>query len=111
MSRHRRRLGIRARVVASFLVLLITAELVSVAVLAQIGDNRMNEQVDRDLISSADDLRVRLGHAESTIGQAGAPALSSVFDDYLRARPARGDQAYLAFVDGQPFASSAGAPT
>lgn len=106
----RRRFGIRARVVASFLVLLVTAELASIAVLRQVGSNRIEEQANRDLITAADDLRVRLEQVQSTLGRPDGPTLSSIFDDFLRARPARGDQAYLAFIGDRPFAMSAGAP-
>jgi two-component system OmpR family sensor kinase len=110
VTTRRRRFGIRARVVATFLVLLITAELVSIAALYQIGANRLEQQVNRDLDIAADDLRVRLESVDATIGQAGGPTLGSVLDEYLRARPARADQAYLTFVGGSPFASSAGTP-
>lgn len=106
----RRHLGIRARVVATFLVLLVTAELVSVVVLHQVGTNRLDQQVDRDLSVAVEDLRVRLEPVAATVDRPGGPTLGSVLDDFLRARPARGDQAYLAFVGERPFAASAGTP-
>ena len=103
-----RRLGIRARVVASFVTLLAIAVLVSIGVLQQVGSRRIDAQVTQDLSTAAADLRARLGQDASTLGRPGGPTLTSVFDDYLRARPARGDQAFLAIVDGRPFATSAG---
>jgi signal transduction histidine kinase len=106
--RPRRRLGIRGRVVASFVVLLALAVLVSIGVLRQVGRNRIDAQVSRDLDTAAADLRVRLQQVQPTLGRPGGPTLAGVFDDYLRARPARGDQAYLAFVGGKAFAASAG---
>ncbi len=108
MAPGRRRLGIRGRVVASFLVLLVGAELVSVLVLHRVGTARMEDRADRDLAVAAEALRERLGPAEGT--PTDDASLGAVFDAYLRARPARADQAYLAIVDGRPFASSAGAP-
>ncbi len=111
MTRARRRLGIRARVVASFLVLLVTAELVSILVLHQVGTSRIDDQADRDLVVAVDDLRARLDALPVAVGTPGGPTLATVFDDYLGARPGRGDAAYLAFVGGRPYAASSGAPT
>jgi two-component system OmpR family sensor kinase len=111
MARTRRRLGIRARVVASFLVLLVSAEVVSIVVLHQVGTSRIDDQADRDLMVAVDDLRGRLDALPVPVGTPGGPALTTVFDDYLGARPGRGDQAYLAFVSDQPYAASSGAPT
>jgi signal transduction histidine kinase len=103
-----RRLGIRARVVASFVILLAIAVLVSIGVLQQVGSRRIDAQVTQELSTAAADLRARLDRDASTLGRPGGPTLTSVFDDYLRARPARRDQAFLAIVDGRPFAASAG---
>ncbi len=103
-----RRLGIRARVVTSFVILLTIAVLISIALLQQVGTRRIDAQVNHDLSTAAADLRVRLDQDASSLGRPGGPTLTSVFDDYLRARPARGDQAFLAIVDGRPFAASAG---
>lgn len=109
-SPSRRRFGIRARVVASFLVLLVTAEVVSIAVFHQVGVNRLDRQVNADLATVADDLRVRLENEQEALGRTDGETLRSIFDQFLRARPTRGDQAYLAIVGGEPFAASAGAP-
>ena len=106
----RRRFGIRARVVASFLVLLVTAEVVSIAVFHQVGANRIDQQVTEDLATVTDDLRVRLENEQGALGREGGETLRSIFDQFLQARPARGDQAYLAIVGGEPFAASSGAP-
>ena len=103
-----RRFGIRARVVTSFVILLTIAVLISIALLQQVGTRRIDAQVNHDLSTAAADLRVRLDQDASSLGRPGGPTLTSVFDDYLRARPARGDQAFLAIVDGRPFAASAG---
>lgn len=110
MAAGRRRLGLRARVVASFLVLLLVAELISIVVLHQVATNRLADRANTDLAVAVDDLRVRLEPIETQIGRPGGPTLASVFDDFLRARPARGDQAFLTYIGGQPFAASAGAP-
>lgn len=110
MPSARRRVGIRARVVAAFLVLLAVAQVVSVVVLREVAARRLDERVERDLAVAADDLRVRLEAVEDTLGRPGGPTVADVFDQHLRARPARADQAYLTFVDGRPFAASAGAP-
>lgn len=109
-SRSRRRFGIRARVVASFLVLLVTAEVVSIAVFHQVGVNRLDRQVTADLATVADDLRIRLEDEQEELGRADGETLQSIFEGFLRARPARADQAYLAIVGGEPFAASSGAP-
>lgn len=92
----------------SFVVLLTIAVLISIGVLHEVGTRRIDAQVTRDLTTAAADLRARLDRDASSLGQPGGPTLTSVFDDYLRARPARGDQAYLAIVAGRPFAASAG---
>lgn len=102
-------MGVRARVVASFLVLLMLAEGVSLLVLARVGTSRIDEQVARDLANAADDLRVRLASVQNTLNRPGGPTLPEVFEQHLRARPARSDQAFLTFVDQEPFAASAGA--
>src|SRR5215207_7668926 len=107
-SASRRRFGIRARVVASFLVLLITAEVISIAIFHAVGANRLEQQVTTDLATVSDDLRVRLENEQASLGRDGGESLRSIFDQFLRARPARADQAYLALVAGEPFAASAG---
>jgi two-component system OmpR family sensor kinase len=107
----RRRLGIRGRVVASFLVLLVTAEVISLVVLHQVGTRRVEDQARRDLTAAAEDLRSRLDGLAVPVGEPGAPPLADVLEEYLRDRPARDDAAYLAILDGRPFAASAGAPT
>lgn len=96
---------------ASFLVLLVTAEVISILVLHQVGTARIEDQADRDLVVAVDDLRTRLDSPSMAGGEPGNPSVTAVFDEYLRARPGRENQAYLAFVDGQPYAASAGAPT
>lgn len=95
---------------ASFVILLSIAVLISIGVLQQVGTRRIDAQVNHDLNTAAADLRVRLGEDASSLGRPGGPTLTSVFDDYLRARPARQDQAFLAIVGGRPFAASAGSP-
>lgn len=109
MPRLTRRVGVRARVVASFLVLLLLAEGVSLLVLARVGTSRLDEQVTRDLANAADDLRVRLTAVQDTLNRPDGPTLPEVFEEHLRARPARSDQAFLTFVGREPFAASAGA--
>lgn len=104
------RFGVRARVVASFVVLLLAAEGVSLFVLARVGVSRIDEQVTRNLTNAADDLRVRLDDVEASLGEAGGPTLVEVFEEHLRARPARSDQSFLTFVDGRPHAASASSP-
>ncbi len=89
-------------------MLLAVAVLVSIGVLGQVGRNRIDAQVSRDLDTAAADLRVRLQQVQPTLGRPGGPTLAGVFDDYLRARPARATRPYLAFVGGKPFAASAG---
>jgi signal transduction histidine kinase len=106
----RRRLGIRGRVVASFLVLLVAAEVASIVVLHQVGTTRLHEQADRDLSQAADDLRDRLASLPVPVGAPGGPTVAAVLADELAARPARDDQAYLAIVDGRPEAATANAP-
>jgi two-component system OmpR family sensor kinase len=103
-----RRFGIRGRVVASFLVLLITAEVVSVAVLHQVGANQIDEQVTGDLQDVADDLEIRLVNEQDDLGRDGGETLRTVFDQFLQGRPVRDQQAYLAIVGGEPVAASAG---
>jgi two-component system OmpR family sensor kinase len=103
-------MGIRARVVASFLVLLVSAEVVSIVVLQRVGTARIEDQADRDLSVAVEDLRVRLDSSPTPVGTPGGPPLATVLDEYLRARPGRDDQAYLAYLDGRPYAASAGAP-
>lgn len=110
MKVSRRRLGVRARVVASFVVLLLVAEGVSLLVLARVGTSRIDEQVAAGLANASDDLRVRLSSVQDTLGTPGGPTLTEVFEEHLRARPARSDQAFLTFVDGQAHAASAGSP-
>ncbi len=110
MAGRQRRFGVRARVVASFLVLLAVAELASIVVLHQVGDRRIDDQVTRNLGSSADDLRARLTSVEGTLGEPGGPTFADVVTEHLGTQPARADEAQLAFVDGQPFAVSSGAP-
>lgn len=105
-----RHIGIRGRVVLSFLVLLLLAEVASVVVLRQVGTARMREQARRDLVAVTDEFRTEVDPTASTIGTTDGPSLGSLFDDFLRRRPARADQAYLTFLDGRPFAASAGAP-
>jgi signal transduction histidine kinase len=103
-------LGLRGRIVASFLVLLALAELASLVVLHQVGAARVTDQADAQLVTATTDLRTRVEAMPPTFGQPGGPTLGSVFDDELRARPARQDQAVLTFVGGRPYAASAGAP-
>jgi two-component system OmpR family sensor kinase len=106
----RRRLGIRGRVVASFLVLLVAAEAVSLLVLHQVGTTRIHEQADRDLDQAAADLRDRLDGLAVPVGSPGGPTVAEVLEQELGARPARDDQAYLAIVDGRPSVATTGAP-
>jgi two-component system OmpR family sensor kinase len=103
------RFGIRARVVASFLVLLVTAEAVSITVLHQVGANQIDAQVTNDLREVADDLEVRLRNEQDDLGRDGGETLRAVFDQFLLVRPVRDQEAFLAIVDGQPFAASADA--
>lgn len=108
-DRSSRRFGIRARVVASFLVLLLTAEVVSLAVLHRVGENQLEQQVTDDLADVAADLEVRLANEQADLGRDGGETLRSVFDQFLAATPVRDGQAVLAIVDGKPYAASAGA--
>ena len=109
-ARPARRFGIRARVVASFLVLLLTAEVISITVLHQIGENQLDQQVTTDLAEVAADLEVRLENEQDELGRDGGETLRGVFDQFLGATPVRDGQAVLAIVDGEPHAASAGAP-
>jgi signal transduction histidine kinase len=110
MADRRRRLGIRGRVVASFLVLLVAAEAVSLLVLHQVGTARIHEQADRDLDQAAADLRDRLDSLPVPVGSPGGPTVAEVLEQELAARPARDDQAYLGIVDGRPSVATTGAP-
>ena len=78
MARPWRRLGVRGRVVAAFLLLLLGAELVSVLVVDRAGQRRIDEQTDRSLALSVDDLRARLDAAGSTLGEPGGPTVASL---------------------------------
>lgn len=95
---------------ASFLVLLLAAEVASVVVLQQVGSRRIDEQADRQLAAATEDFRARVAPVADRVGSPGGPTLSSVFDDYLASRPTRADEAYLTFVAGRPYAASAGSP-
>ena len=110
MARPWRRLGVRGRVVAAFLLLLLGAELVSLLVVDRAGQRRIDEQTDRSLASSVDDLRTRLDAAGSTLGEPGGPTVASLFDEQLRTRAAPSDEAVLTFLNGRPYAASAGSP-
>ena len=96
--------------VASFLVLLLAAEGISILVLQQVGSRRVEQQADRQLDTATEDLRARLAPVADRVGTAGGPSLASLFDEYLAGRPTRADEAYLTFVAGRPYAASAGSP-
>ena len=100
------RVGVRGRVVAAFLVMLVLAEGVSLLVLRQVGEARIDEQATDELLAAAEPFR---NSVADSLGP-GSGSLTGVFDDYLRSRPARTDQAYLTLRRGQPYAVSAGAP-
>ena len=65
-----RRLGIRARVVTSFVVLLTIAVLVSIGVLQGVGSRRIDAQVTQDLSTAAADLHARLDQRRIEVGTA-----------------------------------------
>nr|WP_249420565.1 HAMP domain-containing sensor histidine kinase [Rhabdothermincola salaria] len=86
--------------------MLVLAEGVSLVVLRQVGEARIDEQATDELLAAAEPFRTSVA---DTL-EPGSGALTEVFDDYLRTRPARTDQAYLALRRGEPYAVSAGAP-
>jgi len=101
----RARLGLRARVLASFLVLLVLAEAASLGLVHQVSVNRLEDQVDVELNQAADDFRSQV-RAAGTLDRPDGPTLADLFEQFLETRAARADEAFLAIVGGKPFATS-----
>ena len=106
--RPRRRLGIRVRLVASFVVLLALAVLVSIGVLRQVGRNRIDAQVFTRP-------RHRGGRPPRPVAAGAAHARAARWPDARRrvrrvppGEAPRSDQAYLTFVGDRAFAEWAG---
>jgi two-component system OmpR family sensor kinase len=103
------RLGLRARVLASFLLLLVVAEACSLGLLHRVGISRLDEQVDRELNQAADDFRSQV-LAAGPLDAGDGRSVANLFDTFLATRAARTDEAFLAIVDGVPIASSPSPP-
>jgi signal transduction histidine kinase len=103
-----RRLGIRSRILAWFVVLLGAAMLTVLVVTRSVLVNGVDADADTRLNDDAQDFRLAVNDAHLEVPTNGP--LTSVMDTYLHRQVTRPDQAELAIVDGRPWEISAGAP-
>jgi signal transduction histidine kinase len=105
-----RRLGIRSRILAWFVVLLGAALLTVLLVTRAVLVNGIDTDADVRLNNDAGDFRVAVNDAHLEQASQLTKAMDDVMDHYLEGLVARPDQAELAIVNGRPYAVSAGSP-
>jgi two-component system OmpR family sensor kinase len=100
--------GLRLRVLAWFVGLLVVATLASVLVTRQVLLSRLDQRIDAELVQESDELR-RLASdgVDPATGQRFGPSVKRIFQIYLERNVPSANEALITFVDGKPFLRSA----
>lgn len=106
----RRPLSARLRILGWYVALLAASIIASVGLLREILVQRLDDDVTRSLAKEVAELR---SFAEARNPETGQPFdgdVAGIFITYLRRNIPSDGEALFTFVDGRPFAASAGAP-
>lgn len=96
----------RARILASYLVLLAFSTFASVVAIREILLIRLDTRVDASLVREAEELRRLAGGRDPLTGRPFGTNVRRVFDAYLSLNVPGEDEALVTLVDGKPYRSS-----
>jgi signal transduction histidine kinase len=97
------RWGLRSRILTWYVLLLAAAIAASVFVVRRVLTVQMDTRIDEALVQETDELRKLAGGRDPKTGERFHGDVARIFQVFLeRNIPAR-NEAYLTFVDGQPF--------
>ena len=102
--------GVRARVVAASILLLLVALAAAVLATRQLLLVDIIEQADREMVQEVEELRVLAGGTDPATGEPFGDDVEALFDTYLGRNVPAADEAFYAFVGGQPYLTSFDAP-
>jgi two-component system OmpR family sensor kinase len=102
--------GVRARVVAASILLLLVALAAAVLATRQLLMVDIIEQADREMVQEVEELRVLAGGTDPATGEPFGDDVEALFDTYLGRNVPAADEAFYAFVGGQPYLTSFDAP-
>ncbi|MGE0508197.1 MAG: sensor histidine kinase [Acidimicrobiia bacterium] len=111
VERARRALrGIRARVVLGSVVLLVLALGVSVIATRQMLEVRADEETERELAQEIEELRALSAGTSPQTGEPFGDDVAAIFTTFLSRNVPAADEAFYAFVRGEPYLFSFDAP-
>ena len=98
--------GLRARILAWFIGLLVLATVASVGVTAAVLEIRIDQRVDSELVQEAGELRRLAAGNDPATGRPFGPRVQRIFEVYLERNVPSKHEALITFVQGEPFLRS-----
>jgi signal transduction histidine kinase len=102
-----RRLGLRARILLGFVVMLALATVGSVLVARQLVLEQLENRIDRDLVQETQELRRLAGGVDPATARPFGGRVRRIFDVFFERNVASRNEAILAFVGGELYRRSA----
>lgn len=93
----------RARILASYLILLAFSTLVSVAAIRQVLLVRLDDRIDEALLQEGEEFRRLAGGRDPRSGEPFGTNVRRVFDVYLARNVPSEGEALITLVDGRPY--------
>ncbi len=93
----------RARILASYLILLAFSTLASVAAIRQILLVRLDARVDEALVQEAEEFRRLAGGSDPLTGEPFGTNVRRIFDVYLARNVPSEGEALITLIDGRPY--------
>lgn len=98
--------SIRVRLLATFVLVLGVATVASVVVVRSILVNRVDENIDSELVQEAKELKSLAGGNDPETGRPFDGRVRRIFDVFLERNIAAPHEAQLTFVNGEPYLRS-----
>jgi two-component system, OmpR family, sensor kinase len=103
--------GLRARVVIGSILLLVAAFAISVVALRQALLVRVDDDINTAMAHEIDELRLIADGVDPATEQPYGENAAAIMSAFLEGNVPAGGEAFYAFLDGQPYLSSFGAPS
>jgi two-component system, OmpR family, sensor kinase len=98
--------GLRTRILAWMLGLLVLATVASVVVTREVLLVRLDQRIDRDLVQESGELRRLARGVDPATGRRFGPNVRRIFEVYLQRNVPAPNEALITFLDGEAFLRS-----
>ncbi|MEW6155268.1 MAG: HAMP domain-containing sensor histidine kinase [Actinomycetota bacterium] len=100
----------RMRILGWYVVLMGVATVASLVLLRQVLEARLDDRVGDDLVQEVEELRALAAGVNPATSEPFGPDARAIFETFLARSVPHRDEAYVAFVGGEPFAITADSP-